>query len=143
MIVAGKIVSIAYQVRSEDGQVIDASSHEDPWVFTHGDGQMVKGVERALLGHEVGDKLDLVLAPEDAYGERDPDLTSYVSKTQFSQIDLLEPGTPVFTDVDDQRVLVTVKEVKEDKVLLDMNHPLAGQTLQFSVEVLSVREPSK
>lgn len=136
----GKSVSIKYSIRDESGQIVDASQDDNPWVFVHGTGQMLKGVERALLGHVPGDVLEVEVSPEDGYGERDLALTSYADPKQFEDYENLEEGMALFTEVEGEQVLATIKELKEDKVLLDMNHPFAGQTLVFDIEVLDVKE---
>ena len=137
IICSGKTVSIAYTIRDLEGKIIDESAGR-PWTFTHGEGQIVPGVEQSLLGHTVGDTLDLTITPQQGYGERDLSLTSYADLEQFKDIEQLIPGTILHAEVDGETVLARVKELKEDKVLLDLNHPFAGQTLKFSVEVLSV-----
>lgn len=138
----GKSVSLKYSIRDESGKLVDQSKDDQPWVFVHGAGQMLKGVERALLGHVAGDSLEIVVSPEDGYGERDISLTTYADPGQFADVDNLQEGLSLFADVEGEQVLATVKEVKEDKVLLDLNHPFAGKTLTFDVEILEVNDIS-
>lgn len=135
---AGNTVEVDYIIRNDDGELIHQSESE-PWVFTLGQSQMVRGVEKAILGYKVGDTIDIKVAAEDGYGLRDAALTSYADFNQFDDVENLVVGMTLTTEVDGEMVVATVKEVKDNKVLLDMNHPFAGKTLHFNIKILSIR----
>ena len=99
-------------------------------------------LERALAGHQPGDRLDVTLPPQDAYVERNEQLVQSFGRSAFPQ-QALTPGMRFQTPGDDGPQVVTVLEVSDDEVLVDTNHPLAGQTLSYALEVLSVREANR
>jgi FKBP-type peptidyl-prolyl cis-trans isomerase 2 len=134
----GSSVSVNYTGRLEDGTIFDTSLQEgrEPLTAVLGKGQLIAGFENGLIGMSEGEKRTIEIEPSDAYGEINPELMSEVP------LDRVPEGVKVGDQLQGQNqygpVNVTVREVKEDSVLLDMNHPLAGKKLIFDLEVISV-----
>ena len=138
-IVENQIVSIEYEVK-DNGTVVDSNVGAEPLVFMFGKGQIIPGLENGLSGYNVGDKGDILVAPEDAYGEYNDEAVQEVPKDQFSGIDLSVGMTLYGQSEDGGTVQVIVKEIKDESVVIDYNHPLAGKSLMFTVTLNSVRE---
>lgn len=135
-----RAVSLHYTLRDERGAVIDSSSGRGPLTYLHGKGNIIPGLEQALAGKAAGDKLDVTVAPEQGYGRRDERLVQIVPRNRFGEVAELKPGMQVRTSGPQGARLVTVVRVERDFVTVDGNHPLAGRTLNFSVEVAEVRK---
>ncbi len=136
------VVSLAYDLRDSDGEMIDSAGEDDPLEFIQGFGQIISGLEEEMYGLSVGDERDLVIEPSDGYGEYDEEATSLVPLSMFPPGMEIELGMPVEleTEDDDEPVDAYVVEINDDTVLLDFNHPLAGETLHFHVKVVGLRE---
>ncbi len=135
----GQIVSIEYEVKDGD-KVIDSNVGQEPLVFMYGKGQIIPGLEAGIKDMNVGEKADILVKAADAYGEYNPEATQEVPKEQFAGIDLQEGMTLYGQGEGGQTVQVTVKEIKDDSVVVDFNHPLAGKDLMFTVKLNNVRE---
>lgn len=135
------VVTLAYTLRDDAGEVLDSATTADPFAYLHGRRGVIAGLERELAGHASGDTLDVSLAPEDAYGEHNPARVQVVPRDRFPADIEIAPGM-MFQASDEHggRLAVRVTEVEDDGVTVDANHPLAGQTLHFAVEVLDVRQ---
>jgi FKBP-type peptidyl-prolyl cis-trans isomerase SlyD len=131
-------VSIHYTLTNNAGEQLDSSIGEQPLVYLHGAGNIISGLENALTGKSVGDKFDVSIAPEDAYGEFDPGMTQIVSLKMFEGMDV-EIGMQFHADVTHGSGVITIVAIDGDDVTVDGNHPLAGETLNFAVEVVDVR----
>jgi FKBP-type peptidyl-prolyl cis-trans isomerase SlyD len=139
MIEHGKKVSLEYTVFLADGTQIDTNIGEDPLVFVLGEHQVFPALEQELLGLKIGDTKQIVLAPEDAYGPILPDAYREVDATSVPEnyryagavLGIQDPSGSVYP--------IRVHSVNEEKVVLDFNHPLAGQSLQFDVKVIHVQ----
>ena len=134
----GDQVQVAYVGTLEDGTVFDSSSTGDFIEFVVGEGQVIAGFENAVVGMHVGEEKSIVLASDEAYGPRRESMMQEVPMSQFPDSiaprvgQVLEVGQP-----DGSRRRITVKEIKDDSiVLLDANHPLAGETLMFDITVV-------
>ncbi len=136
------VVSIAYQVKMEDGVVVDQSTVEAPLEYLHGHNNLITGLERELEGKVAGDKFSATIAPEDAYGDHNDALVQRVPAEVFQGVDELEVGMRFLADTDQGPIPVEITEVDGDEVVVDGNHMLAGQTLTFDVEVVALREAS-
>ncbi|MCF7222491.1 FKBP-type peptidyl-prolyl cis-trans isomerase [Marilutibacter chinensis] len=134
------VASFHYTLTDDAGQVIDSSSGRDPLSYLHGAGNIVAGLEKALAGKQAGDKLKVDVAPEEGYGIRHDGLVQQVPRDAFQGIDNVQPGMQFQAQTGNGPLLVTVTEVGEGTVTVDGNHPLAGKTLHFDVEVTEVRE---
>lgn len=132
-------VSFHYRLSDTQGNQIESSFDDAPLHYTHGYGEMIVGVERALDGKSVGDKFQVTVAPEEGYGKADPSLHQQVSKEAFSEVNGLHLGMR-FQAVDENGDTTTVKviDIQDEVVTLDSNHPFAGQTLVFDIEVVAV-----
>ncbi len=130
---------IHYTLKNEEGQILDSSEGQEPLPFLCGANNIVAGLENALIGKSAGDKLDVTVKPEEGYGEIRAELIQKVDKANFQGIDEIEVGMQFMAEAPWGQQPVTVVQVEDDGVLLDGNHPLAGQTLVFSVEVVEVR----
>ncbi|MGD8710851.1 MAG: peptidylprolyl isomerase [Ectothiorhodospiraceae bacterium] len=135
-----KVVAINYTLRDTEGGVIDASPEGQPLEYIHGAGNIIPGLEKALEGKEQGDDVSVTVPPEEAYGERNEQLQQEVPRNLFEGVDKVEPGMRFQAQTEGGVQVVTVAAVEEDKVTVDANHPLAGQTLSFDVTVANVRE---
>jgi FKBP-type peptidyl-prolyl cis-trans isomerase SlyD len=132
-------VSIHYTLTNDDGDVLDSSMDDEALVYLHGEGNIISGLEQALHGKAVGDKFNVRLMPEDAYGEFLADRVQVISRTMFDGVEDLEIGMQFQADVSDGPGIVTIIKIDGDDVTIDGNHPLAGQPLTFDVEVIAVR----
>jgi FKBP-type peptidyl-prolyl cis-trans isomerase SlyD len=136
----GTVVGIDYALHLGDGKVVDASAPGEPLVYLHGVGQIVPGLEAALAGLGAGDRKQVVVAPSDGYGPRDPRGVQEVPRTAFPPGFDPEPGMELTAEGEDgEPVPFVVKELRPESVVIDLNHPLAGETLHFDVTVREVR----
>ena len=137
------VVSIHYKLTDDQGTELDASSGEDAFAYLHGSQSIIPGLERALTGKSAGDELQVTVEPGEAYGEINPELIQRVPREAFAGVTELEPGMQFQAgQPDGQPLNITVKEVGEEEVTIDANHPLAGRVLHFDVRVADVREAS-
>ncbi|MCJ2378813.1 peptidylprolyl isomerase [Vibrio sp. ZSDZ34] len=134
------VVSLAYQVKTEDDVVVDQSTVDAPLDYLHGHNNLITGLEKQLEGKEVGDKFSATVTPEEAYGEHNDALVQRVPADVFQGVDTIEVGMRFLADTDQGPIPVEVTEVDGDEVVVDGNHMLAGQTLTFVVEVVAMRE---
>ena len=135
-----KVATIHYTLKDDQGQVIDTSAGEEPMTYLHGHYNIVPGLEKALAGKSVGDKLTVTVAPEDGYGEFDPQLIQELPISQFAGVENVEVGMEFHAETEQGMQIVEVIEVDEDTVTINGNHPLAGQDLNFEVEVMAIRD---
>ncbi len=133
------VVSFHYKLSDNDGTVLDSSDGRDPFAYLQGVGMIVPGLEAQMEGKGKGDKFTAVVTPEQGYGEFNKDLVQQVPLDRFGE-QKVEAGMQFQAG---EHSVVTVKEVKDGKVLVDGNHPLAGVTLNFDVEVTDVREATQ
>ena len=140
MIASGAKVRIHYTLTVE-GHTVDSSRGREPLEYEHGQGMLVPGVEKGLEGRKPGDVMKLSVSPQDGYGEADPELTITAPRDAFAQMGDLQVGSVVRASGPDGEFRALVKEIGETVVTLDLNHPLAGKTLEFDVEVVSVEPP--
>lgn len=135
------IVRFHYQV-GESGQPAQESSFEgEPIAVLIGHGNIIPGLEQALIGHGAGDRFEVTVAPADAYGERREDLTQRIPRKHFGAA-RLQPGQQVRLDTRFGPRMVTVHKVGMSVVDVDLNHPMAGKTLHFEIEIVEVRAAS-
>jgi FKBP-type peptidyl-prolyl cis-trans isomerase SlyD len=136
------VVSLEYTLKLDDGEEIDSSDGQDPLEFLQGHGQIVSGLEQALYGLKVGEERDVSVAPTEGYGEYDPDDFETVSRDTFPQDLELTVGMGLYLrDQESGKVYETyVAELPPEEVVLDLNHPLAGETLLFHVKVVGLRD---
>lgn len=136
----GHAVTIHYRLTLDDGTIADDSFDGDPLVYLHGAHNIVPGLERELTGKNAGDTCEVEVAPEDGYGNYDPAAEQSVPKSAFPENVDVQPGMSFQTrGPSGQPVPVWVRKLDGDNVVITGNHPLAGQRLNFKVEVLDVR----
>lgn len=140
---ANKAVTIHYTLTNPNGDVIDSSRDGEPLAYIHGIGALVPGLERELEGKAAGDNVTVSLAPEDGYGERSEQLIQSVPKELFKMDGDIEVGMRFHAEAEHGIELVEVVAVDDDTVTIDANHPLAGQTLNFDVDIVDVRDATK
>ncbi len=133
-----KVVSIHYTLRDNQGAILDSSTGKDPLHYIQGIGNLIPGMEEGLEGKQKGDKLDIIVSPEKGYGERSEQLIQKVPRSAFGDQEV-RPGMQFQAQSSQGTQIVTVTEVGLENVTVDGNHPLAGVELNFSVEVMEVR----
>lgn len=138
------VVGMNYTLKDDQGTVLDTSENRDVLKFIVGSGMIIPGLEKELYGKKKGDKLSVTVQAKDGYGEYDDTQMIKVSKSQFPEGTEQKPGMAVQAQRQDGEVqILTIKEVENDTVTLDANHPLAGQTLHFDVEIEEVRDATE
>jgi len=136
-----KVVLMHYTLKNDAGDVIDSSDGADPLPFLQGHGNIIPGLESALEGSKVGDKLDVSIEPEEGYGLPMKDAIQEIPSSALQGVDEVKVGMQLQSqDKDGNAFLVTVTKIEDDKITVDGNHPLAGQTLHFSVSIESIRK---
>jgi len=136
-----KVVLMHYTLKNDAGEVIDSSDGADPLPLLQGHGNIIPGLESALEGSKVGDKLDVSIKPEEGYGERMKDAIQEIPSSALKGVDEVKVGMQLQSqDQDGNAFLVNVTKIEDDKITVDANHPLAGQTLHFSVSIESIRK---
>lgn len=135
-----KMVTVEYTLTNDAGEVLDTSKNRAPLSYIHGIGGMIPGFESALEGKKEGDKFSFDVSPRDGYGEHDASLLFSVPKDRFADGDKLALGMRFQVQTPNGAAIMAVHQINDDTVVLDANHPLAGATLHFDVEVLGVRD---
>jgi FKBP-type peptidyl-prolyl cis-trans isomerase SlyD len=137
---ADKVVSIDYTLTNNEGAVIDSSEGRGPLAYLQGHSNIIPGLEKELEGKSAGDSLQVTVEPQEGYGERDDNLTQAVPRQMFENADEIQIGMQFQTMTEQGPHIVTVIGIDEENVTVDANHPLAGQTLNFDVSVVEVRD---
>ncbi len=137
---AGDTVHLLYTGRLEDGTVFDTTGDDNPIEFVAGEGQLIEGVENAVLGMSTGDKKTVTIAPDEGYGPRRDDLVETVPLSALP--DNVEVGDELTAESEDGEMQFWVIALEDDEAVLDANHPLAGETLTFELQVHSVQTPA-
>lgn len=128
-----------YTLRNEAGDELETSRGSDPSAYLHGANNIIPGLEQAMAGKSAGDVFSATVAPEDAYGQPDPERQQRVPVKHLLFKGKLKPGMVVQLNTSDGRVPVTVVKAGRHSADIDTNHPLAGQALTFDIEVVDVR----
>jgi peptidylprolyl isomerase len=135
----GDTVKVHYTGKLEDGTVFDSSVERAPLEFTIGGGQVIPGFEQAVVGMEPGETKTATIPPDEAYGPHRDDMVIEVEKSQFPEEVDPEPGQQFqIRQPDGRALIVTVSNVTEETVMLDANHPLAGQPLTFDIQLVAI-----
>jgi len=138
-----RVVSMHYQLNNGFGELIDSSQGDIPMVYMHNTNALLPSLERELTGHRAGDHVAVTIYPEDGYGYADEELIAEWPREPIEKTQELVLGMrfkALTKDGDSQ--MVTLVEIRDDTVVLDANHPLAGQVLNFTIAIVSVREPT-
>lgn len=140
-VVDGTVVRIEYTLTLADGEVVDSSAEDGPLEFLQGAGEIIPGLEAALYGMSVGERKNLIVTPDLAYGEYEPDNFQVVPLDAFEDDVELEPGMALefFDEESNEAIEGFISEIQSDGVVVDFNHWLAGETLHFDVKVVGVR----
>lgn len=133
-------VTIHYRLSDEQGLLVESSFESEPMVYLHGTENLIPGLESVLEGKTVGENIEAKIPAEQAYGEYHPGLKQEVPVSAFGDVEDIVPGMRFIAETEMGQRPVQVIEVKDDVIVVDGNHPLAGQSLHFSVEVIAVRE---
>ena len=142
-IVKHKVVTIDYTLTDEEGKVLDTSKDGEPLSYIQGIGNLIPGLETALEGKQAGDALNVSVPPEQGYGERDDKLLVSVPRERFDEAGNVEVGMRFQAPTESGMRVVTVVGIEEENVTVDANHPLAGETLNFDVKVVEVRDATE
>ena len=137
------VVSIHYTLTNNAGETLDSSVGQAPLAYLHGASNIVPGLENALVGKAVGDKLDVQVTAEEGYGPLREELVQKVPHENFQGVEDLQVGMQFMAQAPWGEQPVTVVKVEEDGVTLDGNHPLAGQDLTFAVEIVEIRDATE
>jgi len=141
---SNKVISIEYTLYDADTkEQLDTNVGQPALEFISGQGQIIPGLEKELLNLKVGDNSEVTVKPEDAYGEYHEEAVQSTPKEQFSDIELTEGMTLYGTGENGETIQVIVKEIGENDVIIDYNHPMAGITLVFMVTLLSSRDATE
>jgi len=137
---SGDTVKIHFTGKLQDETVIETSKDRDPLEFKIGDGNVIPGLEQGVIGMAAGDKKTIAISPEDAFGQPQEDLVVDMKKSEFPKDVELAAGVYLNIESSDGKEFkAKVVEIKEDTVILDANHPLAGVTINYDVELLEIR----
>jgi len=140
---SNSVVTLHYVLKDNEGNVIDQSD-DGSFLYLHGAMNIIPGLENALTGKSAGDELSVTVSPEEGYGAKDPERIQEVPKEMFENSEDIAVGTQFHAQSPDGgAIVVTVTEVKEDVVVIDGNHALAGVDLNFDVKVIEVRKASE
>ena len=139
----GDTVTVIYQASLEDGSVFDAAEEDEPLVFVIGEGDVLPGFENAVLGMQVGERKIVKVPPEEGYGMREPRLVDEVAIDNLPKGLSLKVGNQLeVTSEDGTQYRLQVVDLADDRVTLDANHPLAGHSLTFQIELLFIDRPT-
>jgi FKBP-type peptidyl-prolyl cis-trans isomerase SlyD len=140
MIRDGSVVRFEYTLSGDNGEVIESNKGKDPVTYTHGQHEVIPGLEKGLSGMKVNEEKSIRVQPEEAYAPVNAKAFKEVPKTEIPAA-ALEVGTPLSVQGSEgeEDVIIRVREVKKETVILDFNHPLAGKTLNFNVRVLAIQ----
>jgi len=134
------VAYIHYTLKNDAGEVLDSSEGAEPMAYLHGAGNIIPGLEKALAGKQAGDKLSVKVPPEEGYGVRDLAKIQQVPRRMFQGVADIKPGMRFHAQSEQGQMTVVITQVAGDMVTVDANHPLAGEALNFDVEVAQVRE---
>jgi len=133
----GTKVKVHYTGTLNDGKIFDSSEGREPLEFTIGNNQVIKGFEDGIKGMKLNDEKTIKIKAKDAYGERDERMVASVPRDKFPP-EVQAGGTLLLKGPNGERLPAVVKEVKDDAVIIDMNHPLAGKELNFKIKVVGI-----
>ncbi len=138
-----KVVTLNYVLKDDEGNILD-QSNDSSFAYLHGANNIIPGLENALTDKQAGDKLDVSIPPEEAYGLRDDAKIQDVPREMFPAEENIQPGMQFHAQAPTgETLMVTVAKVSDDVITVDGNHPLAGVRLNFSVEVMDVRDATE
>lgn len=142
MIGKNAVVGINYTLTNDAGEVMDTSEGRGPLTYLHGANNLIPGLEKELEGKTTGQSFKVTIPPAEAYGESNPEMVQTLPKEMFKGVDNIEPGMGFTAQGPQGQQHIVVTAVDGDQVTVDANHPMAGKTLHFDVEIISVRDAS-
>lgn len=140
MIEDNMVVSFDYEVKDDNGNIIDGSSGTEPLVYLHGSSSILPALEKALTGKNAGETFSVSISPDDAYGQRNDNLVQIVDRSVFQDVDELKEGMIFNAQQPEGELQVSIVGIDGDEITLDGNHPLAGLTLNFEGVIRDVRD---
>ena len=135
----GLVISLEYTLKSPEGKVIETSKGREPLKYIHGQKMMIPGLEKALTGMKVGGEKNVTVKPEDGYGKINPNAVQEIPKEKIPENALKVGAVLAARSPEGNVVPMTVKQIKDNTVVMDMNHPMAGKTLVFDVKVVDIQ----
>jgi FKBP-type peptidyl-prolyl cis-trans isomerase SlyD len=135
------VVTLQYKLRLDDGTLVEESEPDDPLVYLHGHENIIPGLEKELAGMRVGDRKTIVVDPEEGYGDYDPEDIGRISKEGLP--DEFDPEVGMLVPIIDEEgneAEVLIIEITDEDLIVDFNHPMAGERLHFEVEITGIRE---
>ena len=144
-IAPNKVASLSYTLKNEEGEILDKADTTQPFLYLHGAGGIIKGLESELLDKKSGDSFEITVSPEEAYGAHDDKLIEAIPRKMFEGIpdEEMIAGAQFHAQTGQGNQVITIASIDGDIVNIDGNHPLAGQTLHFDVAVLDVRDATQ
>ncbi|MBT5029217.1 MAG: peptidylprolyl isomerase [Nitrospinaceae bacterium] len=143
MIKKDSVVNMSYCLKNAAGEELDRADKNQPFAYLHGKGQIVPGLEKALEGLAIGDKKEVTVPPAEGYGDLMPSLRLKVERSNFPKDADIKPGMQFEAEDGERRIVFMVKGIEGDQIDVDGNHPLAGETLHFAVEITGIREATE
>lgn len=134
----GSTVTVEYTLALDDGTVVDSNLGEDALTFKHGEGTILPALENALTGAAPGDTMEITVAPEDGFGPVNPEAIQEVSLDKLPEDARKAGAILIISNEEGQQQTISIREIREGNAVIDMNHPLAGQTLHYNITILSV-----
>lgn len=134
-----KLYTVNYWLKNPLGEVVDTSEGGQPMMFVQGSTRVIEGIQKAVAGRDVGDVVEATIPPELAYGEHKQELVAQMPISAFEGVPEVTVGMKFQTNTGGQAKVVKVTHVQGDQVTVDANHPLAGLTLNFDLEIMDVR----
>lgn len=138
-----KVVRIHYTLKDKSGEVLDSSDGQPPLAYIQGLGNIIPGLEKALDGKQVGEKLKVVIPPEDAYGVRNESFVKSIPLSEFENQSDVKVGAQFRVETSQKTHIATVTNIENENVTIDLNHLLADEALHFDVEVMEIREATQ
>ena len=135
------VVSMHYKLTDDNGNLLDSSDESKPLTYLHGAGNIIPGLEKALIGKTAGSTCQVSVEPADGYGEFRQELIQTVDRSAFQGVETVEEGMAFQAQTQEGAMQhIIIKKVEGDQVTIDANHPLAGKLLNFDIEIVAVRE---
>jgi len=139
-IAKNSVVTMHYALKNDGGDDLGSSHGHEPMAYLHGNDNIVPGLEKELDGKRAGDKINAVVSPEEGYGIRNEDGIRKIDKARFEGDEEITVGMQIQVDMEGEVSVASVTDIDEKEITLDLNHPLAGETLHFEIEIMDVRD---
>lgn len=139
----GKVISFSYTLHGSDDAIIEKTEPGHPMEYIHGNNNIIPGLEKAMEGMEVGEEKKVNVVANEAYGEYDKNLLFNIPKDNFPNDVEIKEGMQFQTDTEEGLMIVTVKEIQGDTVIVDANHPMAGENLTFDIKIDGIRDATQ